>query len=80
MRVTSDELTLRDWFAGQVIASCQIVVDPGRPEPTVAEVKATADRYARSAYLIADAMLIARHNYWGPVDDQTVPPLAPDGR
>lgn len=44
---TSTGMTLRDWFAGQALAS--VDHDPDLPEIA-----------ARAAYRIADAMLVAR--------------------
>lgn len=53
-------MTLRDYFAGQVISQCQITVIREEPEPDAEVVKIYAERFARTAYVIADAMLKAR--------------------
>ena len=53
-------MTLRDYFAGQVIAQCQITVRKGQAEPDAEMVNAYAERFARTAYVIADAMLVER--------------------
>jgi hypothetical protein len=54
------EATLRDYFAGQVISQCQITVTQEEAEPHPAVVKVYAERYARAAYAIADAMMAER--------------------
>lgn len=53
-------VTVRDWFAGQVLAGCQYedamtfgAIDDGTAQ-------SSADDYAKMAYAIADAMLAAR--------------------
>ena len=49
--IQNDGMTLRDWFAGKALVGL------------LSEPKATAetpDRYAKAAYIFADAMLKAR--------------------
>ena len=61
VRSEFDGMTLRDYFAAQVISQCQITVTRQEPpEADPALVKAYAYRYARTAYIIADAMLQER--------------------
>ena len=50
-------MTLRDWFAGQALASNNI------SEPASLD---WADRVAKQAYQIADAMLAVRSNNTNP--------------
>lgn len=59
-----DGMSLRDYFAGQVISQCHITVEKHAPEeadPML--VEAYAFRYARTAYAIADAMLVERQKF-----------------
>lgn len=53
-------MSLRDYFAGRVLGQCQITVDTGNDAPTEEEIRSVAARYARAAYIIADAMLKER--------------------
>lgn len=53
-------MMLRDYFAAKVIGQCQITVEAGKDAPDDADVQATAARFARAAYVIADAMLAER--------------------
>lgn len=53
-------MSLRDYFAGQVISQCHITVAREEPEPDAMVIAVYAERYARTAYVIADAMLKAR--------------------
>lgn len=53
-------MTLRDYFAGQVISQCQITVTREEPPPDAELLRVYAERYARTAYAIADAMLAQR--------------------
>lgn len=53
-------MTLRDYFAAQVISQCHITVEKADELPDVALIKAFAGRFARSAYIIADAMIAER--------------------
>jgi hypothetical protein len=55
----AEGMDLRDYFAGQVISQCQILDDGGEPAPTEMS-QAHAARYARMAYILADAMLLER--------------------
>ena len=55
-----DGMTLRDYFAGKVISQCHISVIREEPEPDADVVRVYADRFARTAYVIADAMLRVR--------------------
>jgi hypothetical protein len=55
-----DTVTLRDYFAGKVLSQCQITVEAGKDAPDDADIQATAARFARAAYVIADAMLRER--------------------
>lgn len=57
-------MSMRDYFAGQVISQCHITVEKHAPEeadPML--VEAYAFRYARTAYAIADAMLVERAKF-----------------
>ena len=64
--VTNDGMTLRDWFAGQVVtgvlANSENAVSGA--EPTNYALSLRPDQYApwvaRVSYLVADAMLAAR--------------------
>lgn len=51
-------MSLRDWFAGQVIGG--IVADP-----TVRRIEYTATELARKAYVLADAMIAEREKGGG---------------
>jgi hypothetical protein len=53
-------MALRDYFAAKVLSQCQITVDAGKDAPNDADVQAVAARFARAAYVIADAMLAER--------------------
>ena len=53
-------MSLRDYFAGQVISQCQITVIREEPEPDAEVVRIYAERFARTAYVIADAMIAER--------------------
>ena len=61
-----DGMSLRDYFAAQVISQCQITVEKHAPEPDPMLVEAYAFRYARTAYAIADAMLVERQKFKRP--------------
>jgi len=61
-----DGMTLRDYFAAQVIAQCQITITREEPEPDANVVRIYAERYARTAYVIADAMLAERDSWKRP--------------
>lgn len=55
-------MSLRDYFAGQVISQCHITVEKdAEADPML--VEAYAFRYARTAYAIADAMLVERAKF-----------------
>lgn len=56
----TEGMTLRDYFAAQVISQCQITVIREEPEPDAEVVRIYAERFARTAYVIADAMLVKR--------------------
>ena len=56
----NEGMTLRDYFAGQVISQCQVTVRKDHAEPDAEMVNAYAERFARTAYAIADAMLAER--------------------
>ena len=53
-------ISVRDYFAAQVIAQCSITVKVGDDEADPALVAAYAYRYAKTAYAIADAMIEER--------------------
>lgn len=53
-------MSLRDYFAGQVISQCHIVYDAAAAPPDAELTKLIAERFARRAYQIADAMLAER--------------------
>jgi hypothetical protein len=57
---STDGMTLRDYFAAQVISQCHITVTREEREPDAEVIRIFAERYARTAYVIADAMLRAR--------------------
>lgn len=54
-------MQLRDWFAGQALAP-YIVWSLDEPQHEGDTREVAADRYARFAYTIADAMLKARQS------------------
>lgn len=62
--VYSNGMTLRDWFAGQALASLAGDINPHLPNSRASamwpEPQELADRRAKWAYLQADAMLAAR--------------------
>ncbi len=51
-----DNISLRDWFAGQALAGLMA----SNPHTKVVTEEATRVGYAAVAYMMADAMLIAR--------------------
>lgn len=53
-------MSLRDYFAGQVISQCTITVIREEPEPDAEVIRIYAERFARTAYVIADAMIAER--------------------
>lgn len=53
-------LELRDYFAARVLGQCQVIVDGGKDAPDDEDIHATAQRFARAAYIIADAMMAER--------------------
>lgn len=55
-------MSLRDYFAAQVISQCQITVIREEPAPDAEVVRIYAERFARTAYVISDAMLKARES------------------
>lgn len=52
-------MTLRDWFAGQVIGQL-IIMERRQPEHDFTTVQGRIDWYASESYRVADAMLKAR--------------------
>lgn len=50
-------LTLRDWFAGQALPT---IIEGARKILIATEQMPSADRMARAAYVLADAMLAER--------------------
>lgn len=52
-------MSIRDYFAGQVISQCQITVNVGAELDTELVI-IYAERYAKTAYAIADAMIAER--------------------
>lgn len=55
--VPASHMTLRDWYAGQVLAGLLASPNDSAPFSTFEEV---ARHYSETAYLYADAMLVAR--------------------
>lgn len=51
---------LRDYFAGQVISQCHITADHRAESADPEVVRVFAERIAKSAYIIADAMMRER--------------------
>lgn len=59
----SDGMTLRDWFAGQVLPSVVAATSAEQHHPDVPDNPTRADimlAMAKDAYALADAMLAAR--------------------
>ena len=52
-----NDMTLRDWFAGQALIS---LIEEGQAATTAARRMANYDNFAVQAYALADAMLKVR--------------------
>lgn len=58
--VTSEGMTLRDWFAGRALIALLHAYSIGTEPAPDDDARKIADRIANRAYFVADAMLEAR--------------------
>lgn len=61
-------MSLREYYAGQVISNARVIVDLHQAAPTEAEVLASAGRIARTARIIADALILELDTTRGDAD------------